>query len=80
MRPLGQGALVSRSPGPDELAQLGIGSWPEALLRWALSDERVDAVIPATRNPEHARLNAAAGTPRFFEADQRRLVEGLALP
>lgn len=81
MRPLGQGALVSRPPGPDELAQLGVGSWPEALLRWALSDERVDAVIPATRNPEHARLNAAAGTPPFFEAEQRRrLVEGVALP
>jgi diketogulonate reductase-like aldo/keto reductase len=79
MRPLGQGALASRSPAPEELAALGVESWPEALLKWALSDERVDVVIPATRNPEHARANARAGTPPFFDAEQRRLVERLAL-
>ena len=59
-------------------AELGVESWPQALLKWALSDPRVDAVIPATRNPEHVRENAAAGNPPWFDAEQRRLVETLA--
>jgi diketogulonate reductase-like aldo/keto reductase len=75
MRPLGEGSLLRRSPSPEELAPLGVDSWPEALLKWALSDERVDVVIPATRVPEHARANAAAGSPPWFDDEQRRLVE-----
>jgi hypothetical protein len=35
----------------------------------------VDVVIPATRSPEHARVNAEAGTPPWYDAEQRRLVE-----
>jgi diketogulonate reductase-like aldo/keto reductase len=79
MRPLGEGVLLRRAPDPALLASLGVGSWPEALLKWALSDDRVDVVIPATRSPEHARGNARAGEPPFFDADQRRLVEGFAV-
>jgi diketogulonate reductase-like aldo/keto reductase len=75
MRPLGQGALLRRSPPPEVLAELGVGSWAQALLKWALSDPRVDLVIPATRNPERAKENAAAGSPPWFDEEQRRLVE-----
>ena len=78
MRPLGEGALLRMTPAQEHLAALGVGSWPEALLKWALSDERIDVVIPATRVPEHARANAAAGSPPWFDAEQRRLVESLA--
>ena len=39
-------------------------------------DPRVTAVIPATRNPEHARENAAA--PTRLDPEQRLLVERLA--
>jgi diketogulonate reductase-like aldo/keto reductase len=78
MRPLGRGALLRRSPGREELAALGVDSWAQALLKWALSDERVDVVIPATRKPEHARANATAGSPPWFDAEQRRLVERFA--
>jgi aryl-alcohol dehydrogenase-like predicted oxidoreductase len=60
------------------LAELGVESWPQALLKWALSDERVDVVIPATRDPDHARANAGAGSPPWFDAEQRRLVESLS--
>jgi hypothetical protein len=35
-------------------------------------------VIPATRNPEHVRENAAAGNPPWLDSEQRRLVERLA--
>jgi diketogulonate reductase-like aldo/keto reductase len=78
MRPLGEGALVRGSVPQEALAQLGVESWPQALLKWALSDERVDVVIPATRNPEHVRENAAAGDPPWFDGEQRRFVETLA--
>jgi aryl-alcohol dehydrogenase-like predicted oxidoreductase len=78
MRPLGEGALVRRSVPQEALAQFGVQSWSQALLKWALSDDRVDAVIPATRSPEHVRENAAAGDPPWFDAEYRRLVETLA--
>jgi len=35
-------------------------------------------VIPATRDPEHARENATAGTPPRLGPDERKLVERLA--
>ncbi|MDX6407086.1 MAG: hypothetical protein QOE13_157 [Gaiellaceae bacterium] len=78
MRPLGEGALLRRSLPEDAQEELGVVSWAQALLKWALSDERVDLVIPATRSPEHVRENAASGEPPWFDADQRRLVERLA--
>jgi diketogulonate reductase-like aldo/keto reductase len=80
MRPLGEGELVRRAPDPDELEPLrpfGVGSWAQALLKWALSDERVDVVIPATRNPLHAAENALAGEPPWLGPEERRLVERL---
>ena len=81
MRPLGEGALLHDAPSPAELEPLreaGITTWPQALLKWALSDPRVDLVIPATRDPEHARMNAVAGTPPWLGPDERALVERLA--
>ena len=81
MRPLGgEGALV---PGPgdgllsSELESLGVVTWAQALLKWALSDARVHVVIPATSNPEHARQNVVAGSPPWFGPEERRLVERL---
>jgi aryl-alcohol dehydrogenase-like predicted oxidoreductase len=77
MRPLGEGALLP-GPGPSLLEPLGVQTWAQALLKWALSDPRVTAVIPATSSPEHARENAAAGSSPWFGPDERRLVEELA--
>jgi aryl-alcohol dehydrogenase-like predicted oxidoreductase len=80
MRPLGGSRQpFFPGPGPAELEGLGVESWAEALLRWALSDERVDVVIPATSNAEHARANARVGDGRVFGPDERRRVEELAL-
>ena len=81
MRPLGEGALLRRPPTPDELAPLrefGVETWPQALLKWALSDRRVDLVIPATSKPERAAENAAAGSPPWFGSEERAHVERLA--
>jgi diketogulonate reductase-like aldo/keto reductase len=78
MVPLGEGELVRRSPPPEVLAELGVATWAQALLKLALSDERVDVVIPATRRPEHARENAAAGSQPWYDDEQRKLVERFA--
>jgi diketogulonate reductase-like aldo/keto reductase len=78
MRPLAEGALVRRRVDPAALRELGVETWAQALLKWALSDERVDLVIPATRRPERTRENARAGEPPWFTAEQRALVEELA--
>ncbi len=81
MRPLGAGRLLTREPAAEELEPLrpfGIETWPQALLKWALSDERVDAVIPATRRAERTAENARAGEPPWLGPDERTLVERLA--
>lgn len=81
MRPLGEGALLRPPPSPEELeplAELGVRTWAQALLKWALSDARVDLVIPATSSAEHAGENAAAGSPPWFGPEDRAYVERLA--
>jgi diketogulonate reductase-like aldo/keto reductase len=81
MQPLGDKSRLRRPPPPEALAplrDLGISTWPQALIKWALSDERVDVVIPATRNPDHARENAAAGSPPWLGEEERGLIERLA--
>ena len=77
MRPLGGPGGLMPGPDADRLARLGVETWAEALLKWVLSDTRVTAVIPATTSPEHARQNARAGSPPWFERDERRYVEEL---
>ena len=81
MEPFGSGELLRRPPQPDELAPLrafGIETWPQALLKWVLSDARVDLVIPATSKPDRAAENAAAGSPPWLGPEERAYVERLA--
>ncbi len=78
MRPYGEGDLLRHTPATEDLEPLGVASWAEALLRWCLSDPRVHVPIPATRSPDHAAENAAAGDGRVFDADERAMVERLA--
>ena len=81
MRPFADAALLRNAPRAEALAPLadfGVETWPQALLKWALSDRRVDVVIPATRRPERTRENAAAGSPPWLGDDERAYVERLA--
>jgi aryl-alcohol dehydrogenase-like predicted oxidoreductase len=81
MEPLGAGRLVARPPALDALEPLrpfGVETWAQALLKWVLSNDRVDAAIPASTRPERVRENAAAGTPPWFGPEERRYVEELA--
>jgi diketogulonate reductase-like aldo/keto reductase len=82
MRPFGEGALM-RNPPPAEalepLRELGVETWGQALLKWALSDPRCTVAIPATSRPERMAENAAAGEPPWLGPDERALVERLAV-
>jgi aryl-alcohol dehydrogenase-like predicted oxidoreductase len=80
MRPLGEGELVRHSPSSEKLeplAQFGVHTWAQVLLKWVLSDTRVHAVLPATSRPERMRENAAAGSAPWFDAETREYVAGL---
>ena len=78
MRPLGAGKIVRRTPPEKDVRALGVQSWAQALLKWCLSDTRIHVAIPATSQPEHARLNSLAGSEPWFDPEQRRRVEQLA--
>jgi diketogulonate reductase-like aldo/keto reductase len=81
MEPFGSGELLRRPPGRKELSPLqpfGIETWPQALLKWVLSDPRVDLVLPATSKPARTVENAAAGDPPWLGPEERALVEQLA--
>ena len=73
MRPLGSGQLGSAA----DLDGLGVQSWAEAVLVWALSAPGVTAVIPATGDVAHARANLRAASHPGFDDAQRAHVEEL---
>ena len=81
MRPFAEGALLRRLPRPEDLAPLasfGVRTWPQALLKWILSDLRCHVAIPATSKPDRMTGNAAAGDPPWFDRGERDLVVRLA--
>ena len=81
MRPFAEGGLLRRVPDAKDLARLaafGVRTWPQALLKWILSDPRCHVAIPATSRPERMTENAAAGDPPWFDREARDLVGRLA--
>jgi len=81
MRPFAEGALLRRRPRDEDLAPLaafGVRTWPQALLKWILSDTRCHVAIPATSKPARMTENAAAGEAPWFDRDARDLVARLA--
>jgi aryl-alcohol dehydrogenase-like predicted oxidoreductase len=81
MRPFGEGALLRSSIGDGALEPLhpfGVRTWPQALLKWVLSDSRCDVAIPASSRPDAVRDNATAGSEPWFGAEERELVARLA--
>ena len=81
MRPFGGGSLLRQMPVAADLAPLapfGVRTWPQALLKWILSDPRCYVAIPATSKPARMTENAAAGDPPWFGAEEREYVSTLA--
>lgn len=81
MRPFGEGALLKSriaAAALKPLASFGIRTWPQALLKWSLSDGRCHVAIPATSSPEHLRSNASAGTAPWLGSAERDYIAKLA--
>ncbi len=81
MRPFGEGSLLRRAPSSRELAPLaefGVKTWPQALLKWVLSDPRCHVAIPATSKESHLMENLAGASPPWFGHGERALVSRLA--
>lgn len=77
MSPL-QGGILQRTVSADELRQLGVETWPQAILKWIASDRRVSTVLTATHRVERVPQNARGGEPPWFDADHRELVVRIA--
>lgn len=63
-RPLGQGELFKKVYGkalPHWAGEIGIDNWASYFLKYILAHEAVTCVIPATRNPFHAKQFLSAG-------------------
>ena len=81
MRPFAEGSLLSMQVSRAALAPLarfGIRTWPQALLKWILSDPRCHVAIPATSSSAHLRANASAGEPPWLGPDERDYISRLA--
>lgn len=81
MRPFAEGKLLRSTPSEADLAPLtpfGVHTWPQALIKWGLSDPRCHVAIPASSKPERVAANAAAGEPPWFGPDERAYVSKLA--
>jgi diketogulonate reductase-like aldo/keto reductase len=74
-RPFGQGAVVrrlNRTPLPAFASELGCEDWTQLALKYLIANEAVTCVIPATRNPEHMKSNAKAGSGPLPDAAMRK--------
>lgn len=69
MKPLGTGELVHASlPSGllDRVREFGMRTPIQTLLKWVLSDPRVDVILPATGTPGHPTENVVAGDPPWL--------------
>jgi aryl-alcohol dehydrogenase-like predicted oxidoreductase len=73
-----QGGIMQATPQAEELRSLGVRTWPQAVLKWIAGDPRVSCVLTATHLESHAKENAEGGSPPWFDAEQRSLVEKIA--
>jgi aryl-alcohol dehydrogenase-like predicted oxidoreductase len=74
-RPLGQGSLLPRLTGralPPWAAEVGVSSWATLAIAFAVSHPAITCAIPATGNPAHLTMNAAAGRLTPLTERQRR--------
>lgn len=73
-----QDGILRRHPSREELTELGVETWAQAVLKWIASDRRVSTVLTATSQVAHLGESAQAGDPPFFDESQRALVLRIA--
>ena len=72
-------AQVKDKPVPSALTDVGVTSWAQAFLKFALSHPAVTAVIPATGKPDRQTDNLKAGVgPDLTSAQRDALIAALA--
>jgi aryl-alcohol dehydrogenase-like predicted oxidoreductase len=59
------------------LAELGVETSAQAILKWIASDPRVSCVLTATKTPGRPTENAQAGNLPWFDPDQRERLAAL---
>lgn len=64
-------ARVADQPLPDWAAEVGVDSWAQMFLKFAISHPAVTAVIPATSKPHRQADNLKAGTGPLLDQAQR---------
>jgi diketogulonate reductase-like aldo/keto reductase len=73
-RNFNDGALFNRVRGvelPGWAKEVGVTSWAQMFLKFALSHEAVTAVIPATGKPDRQSDNLRAGFGPLLDAKQK---------
>jgi len=73
-RNFNDGALFERVRGvnlPGWAAEVGVTSWAQMFLKFALSNDAVTAVIPATGKPDRQSDNLKAGSGPLLDAKQK---------
>ena len=74
-RPFQRGRLPDRLAGrplPGWAGEIGVGTWPQFLLKFIISHPAVTAAIPATRQVDHVRENKSAALGPMPDAAMRR--------
>ena len=74
-RNFNDGALFNQVKGkslPGWAAEVGVSSWAQMFLKFALSHEAVTAVIPATGKPDRQSDNLKAGLGPLLSAAQKQ--------
>jgi aryl-alcohol dehydrogenase-like predicted oxidoreductase len=70
---------VADKPLPGWAGEVGVTSWAQMFLKFAISHPAVTAVIPATGKPHHQADNLKAGTGPLLSGEQQaELVEMFA--
>ena len=73
-RPFRRGDLIARFTGkplPEWAAEIGCASWPQFLLKFAVSHPAVTCAIPATSRVDHMQENMAAASGPMPDAAMR---------
>src|SRR5215472_8920379 len=69
-----QGGILDIRPTAEQLRELCVETWAQAILKWIASDPRVSTVLTATKRRGRAAENARGGEAPMFTDEQRRLV------
>jgi len=76
-QPFGSGRLFARVRGldiPNVAAEMGLTSWAQLFLAFALSHPAIIAAIPGTGRADHAVENVSVGARAQLSDDQRRAI------